>query len=160
MANAMLPLEMLLFGTDEATIDDKGRLLFSKKKRDRLGENFVMAPGPTGCIVVYPIETWVKEVGEVMEASSTNLGRQQYTRLLSGNAHDDIKFDKQGRIVVPMKLRDMARLVEKVLIVGCIDRLEIWDASAWDQYQKDPDGYNRERLETFSHAKRQMDGKD
>ena len=32
-----------LIGTDEAIIDVKGRLLLSKKKRDRLGDSFVIA---------------------------------------------------------------------------------------------------------------------
>ena len=160
MAAAHIPLEKQLIGTDEATIDDKGRLLVSKKKRERLGEKFVMALGPTGCIVVYTLEAWVKEVDEVMQASSTNLGRQQYSRLLSGHAEDDLSFDKQGRVVVPQKLRNLASLTEKVVIVGCIDRMEIWAADAWEAYQKNPDGYKRERLETFNNAKRQMDGKD
>ena len=155
-----LPLERQLIGTDEATIDDKGRLLVSKKKRDRLGERFVMALGPTGCIVVYTLEAWAKDVNEVLAAPSTNLGRQQFLRLLNNYAEDDLKFDKQGRVVVPMKLREAAGLVDKVYIVGCIDRMEVWAADAWAEYEKDPDGYGKKRLEAFLHAQKQMEGKE
>ena len=42
----------LLLGQEEATIDDKGRVLVAKNKRDRLGSDFVMRLGDNGCI--YP----------------------------------------------------------------------------------------------------------
>jgi MraZ protein len=160
MSSAPIPLESQLIGTDEATIDEKGRLLVSKKKRDRLGEKFVMSLGPTGCLVAYTVSAWNKEVSEVLANPSTNLGRQQLARLLSGNAADDLKFDKQGRVVVPQRLRELAGLKDRVLIVGCLDRMEIWAADAWAEYEKNPDGYGKERLSAFQHAKRQMDGKD
>jgi len=160
MASVSIPLERQLIGTDEATIDDKGRILVSKKKRDRLGESFVMVFGPIGCLVVYTPEAWEQEVSEVMEARSTNLGRQQYMRLLNNNAEVDLKFDKQGRVVVPQKLREAAGLKDKVLIIGCIDRMEIWSAEAWAEYEKDPDGYGKKRLEAFQQAERKMAGKD
>lgn len=160
MSAVPLPLDRQLIGTDEATIDDKGRLLVSKKKRERLGERFVMALGPAGCLVVYTIEAWTKEVTEIMSAPSTNLGRQQFIRLLNNYAEDDLKFDKQGRVVVPQKLREAAALKDKVFIVGCIDRMEIWSADAWSEYEKNPDGYGKKRLEAFLHAQKQMEGKE
>jgi MraZ protein len=160
MASAPIPLDKQLIGTDEATIDEKGRLLVGKKKRERLGEPFVMALGPTGCLVAYTIEAWNKEVAEVIANPSTNLGRQQYARMLSGSAADDLRFDKQGRVVVPQRLRELAGLKDKVLIVGCIDRMEIWSAEAWREYENDPDGYGKERREAFVRAERQMIGKE
>lgn len=149
-----------MIGTDEATIDEKGRLLMSKKKRERLGEPFVMSVGPTGCLVAYTVEAWNSEMQEVMENPSTNLGRQQLLRMLSGSAEDDLRFDKQGRVVVPQRLREAAKLRDKVVIVGCIDRLEIWSAEAWKKYEDDPDGYGKERLGAFQRAKRQLEGKE
>ena len=56
--DSSVPMIKPLIGTDEDTIDDKGRLLVSKKKRERLGEDFVMALGATGCVVVYPELVW------------------------------------------------------------------------------------------------------
>jgi MraZ protein len=81
-------------------------------------------------------------------------------RLLNNNAQVDLKFDKQGRVVVPQKLREAAGLRDKVLIIGCIDRMEIWSAEAWAEYEKDPDGYGKKRLEAFQQAERKMAGKD
>lgn len=147
-----------LIGTDEATIDDKGRLLVSKKKRDRLGEPFVMALGATGCVVAYPEPVWAQMVAEILSNPSTNQGRQEFTRLTIGTAEDDLVFDKQGRVVVPLKLRESAGLNDRVKIVGCLDRLEIWNADEWAKYDTNPTEYAKQRRETFDRAYRQMTG--
>src|SRR5579862_8748459 len=134
-----------LIGTDEATIDDKGRILVAKKKRERLGEPFAIAVGEVGCLVAYPEEAWQRKVAEMLGYNSLNQGRQQYSRLFLGYADDDLKFDQQGRVVVPQKLREIAKLSDKVLLVGCLDQLEIWDKDEYGRFQEDPDNYGAKR---------------
>lgn len=147
-----------LIGTDEATVDDKGRILIAKKKRDRMGEPFVMAMGDTGCLNAYPMSTWQGIIAEISKSPSINQGRQQYTRLTLGLAEDDLRFDKQGRVVVPQKLREAAGLKDRVVIVGALDRLEIWAKEDWDEYEKDPDSFGTARREAVGKAYRQMVG--
>ena len=147
-----------LIGTDEATVDSKGRILFSKKKRDRLGEPFAMALGNLGCLVAYPEVVWRRMFDEMMSYSYINQGRQQYTRLILGLADDDLKFDTQGRVVVPQKLRDLARLTKEVLIVGCGDRVEIWAKEEWDEFNRNQDGYAQHRRDAIEKAYLQMTG--
>ncbi|HWA82344.1 MAG TPA: hypothetical protein VG820_02850 [Fimbriimonadaceae bacterium] len=148
-----------LIGTDEATIDDKGRILVGKKKRERLGEPFAVAVGEVGCLVAYPEEVWQRKVAEMLSFDSLNQGRQQYTRLFLGYADDDLKFDQQGRVVVPQKLRDLAKLSDKVLLVGCGDRLEIWAKEEYERFQEDTEGYGAKRREALAKAYGQMMGK-
>lgn len=148
-----------LTGTDEATIDDKGRILVGKKKRERLGEPFAVALGPSGCLEAYPEWVWRRKLDEMLQHDTTNLGREQYTRLILGSADDDQRFDSQGRFVVPQKLREAAKLADKVLVVGCGDRLEIWAKSEYEAYVKDPIGYGRERRDAIQSAQAQMVGK-
>jgi MraZ protein len=148
-----------LLGTDEATIDDKGRILVSKKKRDRLGETFTMALGAVGCLVAYPEERWEQIVENILSYDSINQGREQYTRLILGLADDELKFDQQGRVVIPQKLRELARLSDKVMLVGCGDRLEIWARQEWEQYNQYPDTYGQKRREAIEKAYQQMVGR-
>lgn len=148
-----------LIGTDEATIDDKGRILVGKKKRERLGEPFAIAVGEVGCLVAYPEEVWQRKVAEMLSFDSLNQGRQQYTRLFLGYADDELKFDQQGRVVVPQKLRDIAKLSDKVLLVGCGDRLEIWAKDEYERFQEDTEGYGAKRREALAKAHGQMVGK-
>jgi MraZ protein len=145
-----------LVGTDEATIDDKGRVLFSKKKRDRLGNGFAMCLGDNGCIYAYPADEWRKICSEIQTHDPTNQGTVEYTRMVMGTADDELDFDGQGRVVVPKKLRELAKLKEKLLLVGCLTRLEIWAQEEFDRYEEDRDGYGRERREKIQRAYKEM----
>ena len=147
-----------LIGTDEAIIDSKGRILVSKKKRDRLGEPFAMALGNLGCLVAYPEAVWRRMFDEIMQYSYINQGRQQYTRLVLGLADDELKFDAQGRVVVPQKLRDLAKLEKEVLIIGCGDRAEIWAKEEWDEFNRNPNDYAQHRRDAIEAAYLQMTG--
>ncbi len=145
-----------LLGTDEATVDDKGRILVSKKKRERLGETFAIVLGPLGCLEAYPQEAWEDKVAKIVAFDSLNPGVQQYGRLLLGSAEDDLKFDGQGRVVVPQKLRELAKLKDKVLLIGCGERLEIWSMTEWDKFQDSPDDFGKQRREAIEKAYGQM----
>lgn len=41
--------------------------------------------------------------------------------------------DKQGRIVIPAKLREHAGLEKEIMIIGASSRAEIWDKERWTQ---------------------------
>lgn len=156
MEQAALSKFKPLIGTDEATIDDKGRILVSKKKRERLGEGFVVALGDVGCLVAYPEPVWEQMMATVLSKDRLNQGTQQYTRLVFGLAEDELKFDAQGRVVIPQKMRDLAKLKEKVLLVGALDRLEIWAKDEFEKYSAKPDGYGEERRKSIQDAYERM----
>jgi MraZ protein len=147
-----------LLGTDEATVDDKGRILVSKKKRERLGETFAIALGPLGCLEAYPQDVWDEKVSRICAFDSLNPAVQQFGRLVLGTAEDELKFDAQGRVVVPQKLRELGKLKDKdkVLLIGCGDRLEIWSVSEWEQFQLYPDVYGLQRRQSIEKAYGQM----
>ena len=73
-----------------------------------------------------------------------------------GTAEDELKFDAQGRMVVPQKLRDAAKLKDKVLLIGCGERVEFWSAAEWDEYNKYPDVFGRERRTAMEQAHDRM----
>ena len=148
----------LLLGQDEAAIDDKGRVLFSKKKRERLGEDFVMCLGDNGCLYAYPADVWEPMAAEVLSHDRTNQGRQVYTRLVLGTAVDELNFDGQGRAVVPRMLREMAKLKDRIVLIGCGDRLEIWAEEELQKHDASPASYGRERADLINEARRQMRG--
>jgi division/cell wall cluster transcriptional repressor MraZ len=95
-------------------------------------------------------------LAEILGYASINQGREQYTRLVLGTAEDELKCDQQGRVVVPQKLRDLAKLTDKVMLVGCGDRLEIWAKTEWEQYGEHPDTYGQKRRESIEKAYSQM----
>ena len=42
--------------------------------------------------------------------------------------------DRQGRITIPPDLREYAGLDRDCVVLGASNRVEIWDASAWQRY--------------------------
>jgi MraZ protein len=141
-----------LLGTDEATIDSKGRILLGKKKRERLGDTFAMAIGELGCICVYPEHRWQERLDEISRYDPINQGLQDYTRWFFGTADDDLSCDANGRVVIPQMLREMGKLNETVLLIGCFNHLEIWDTEEYKQYCEYPDTYGKKRREAMQRA--------
>jgi MraZ protein len=46
--------------------------------------------------------------------------------------------DKNGRVMVPYELRQNAGIANDIVIVGLMDKLELWDKQRWDAIT-DPD---------------------
>lgn len=147
-----------LIGTDEATIDDKGRVLVSKKKRERLGDDFVLGLGPQGCLVAYTQRAWVRTLEEWEKSDLMNIGRTNYARMIMGTADDELNFDAQGRFVIPQKLREMGKLKKEVILIGCGDRMEIWAVEEYAIFQED-EKYAARRVEELERAYVQMTGR-
>jgi DNA-binding transcriptional regulator/RsmH inhibitor MraZ len=62
-------------------------------------------------------------------------------------------------VVIPQKLREIAKLSDKVLLVGCGDRMEIWDKGEYERFQEDIEGYGAKRREALARAYGQMVGR-
>ena len=44
----------------------------------------------------------------------------------------EVDMDKQGRVLIPAAHRDDARINTDVVVVGQIEKIEIWDRNEWD----------------------------
>jgi MraZ protein len=145
-------------GTEEVSLDDKNRLLISKRKRERLGEDFVLALSEIGVVAAYPKSTWKAMCAELWKVPTINLGRQQYGRLVMGSAVEEVNCDAQGRLVIPAKLKADGKLVDKVFVVGNIEKVEFWAEAEWKEYNKSPDTYGIDRLKAIEKAINLMAG--
>lgn len=120
-------------GTYEHSIDAKSRLFIPAKLRLELGETFYLAMGVDACLAIYPQSTWDRFTEKF---ASLPMSQSKSMRLLFANAVK-CELDSQGRIVVPQKLRNYARLDKDVVIIGVNDRAEIWAADAWDTQEEE-----------------------
>lgn len=62
----------------------------------------------------------------------------------------EVPIDGQGRITIPDYLQEFAHLQKQVVIAGLYDRLEIWDAGAWQQYTSQTEKENDHIAETLA----------
>lgn len=116
------------------TLDAKGRVIIPLKFREQLGEEFVIAKGLEKCLFVYSKEEWDKfteKLSEIPQLSNGN-GRKLVRYFISGASECEI--DKQGRILIPATLRNFADLSKDVTLAGVGKRIEIWDRTAWEEY--------------------------
>lgn len=149
-------IEQFIYGTEEVTIDTKGRVLLTKKKREKLGQSFVLVLEQHGCLNAYSNDHWRQVVSEIFNHEKINAGTQAYARLILGNAEDEIRFDAQGRFLVPQRMREAAELKDKVVLIGCGNRMEIWAKHRHDEYSKNPEGYALEASDRVERAYQRM----
>ena len=85
------------------------------------------------CLAIWPVATFTELVQGVRGATSSQQVRD-YQRMLASGASDETP-DKQGRVTIPQHLRTYAGLDRDCVVVGAINRVEIWDAAAWQTYE-------------------------
>ena len=122
----------MLTGEFNHSIDSKGRLIIPSKFRDILGEDFVITKGLDGCLFLYPNNEWVIFENKLRKLTITNKNARTFTRFFLGSAVDG-GLDKQGRVLISSALREFAGLEKDVVLVGVLDRVEIWDKTKWDE---------------------------
>ena len=123
----------MFFGTYTPRLDDKGRLFLPAKFRDQLAEGLVVTRGQERCLYVWPLREFDKLAERLRQASITIKGTRDSVRMFFAGASNETP-DKQGRITLPPVLRDYASLERDCVVIGAMDRVEIWDAVAWQAY--------------------------
>ena len=63
------------------------------------------------------------------------LDAEDLQRLLVGEANDS-PLDAQGRILVPTLMRKEADLETKVLVIGVLDRIELWNPERFEEKKR------------------------
>jgi MraZ protein len=123
----------MFFGTYTPRLDDKGRLFLPAKFRDELAEGLVVTRGQERCLYVWSMEEFGRLTERLREAPVTNKAARDYVRMFFAGASNETP-DKQGRITLPPMLREYASLSKDCIVIGAMNRIEIWDAAAWQSY--------------------------
>ena len=124
---------MVFQGEFDHSVDDKGRVIIPTRFRSSLGERFYMTKGLGGCIFVYT-EAAYKALSETL--SSQRQLDEHTMRLQRFFTSSELNVDGQGRVAIPSKLREYAKIGEQgdVVIVGTGSRIEIWSNRSWSDY--------------------------
>jgi len=93
------------------------------------------------CLAIFPKQAWEDLATKVRALPITDPGARSFQRYLFAGAFD-VDLDRQGRVLVPLNLRQFAGLEGEAVVVGSLDHAEIWAPQRWDGYRKaleDPD---------------------
>lgn len=127
----------MLLGNYQSNFDNqKGRCAVPNNFRKILGKKAIITKGYESSLILIKIEDWQKIVDQISTGNFLSSMSRQTDRFLLGNAFE-VEFDSQGRCVIPLKLRDYAKLEKEILFVGVGNRIEIWSKTVWeknDQY--------------------------
>ena len=123
----------MFLGQHFPRLDDKGRLILPAKFREALASGVVVTKGQERCLYVWPAAEFARMTSELGKASFTTKANRDFSRVLYASASDEVP-DKQGRMTVPPQLRGYAGLAKDLVVIGNNTRVEIWDATAWEQY--------------------------
>lgn len=151
----------MLRGAHAISLDSKGRLAIPTRFRDSLrdeceGMLVCTIDISNPCLLLYPLAEWELIEKKLRVLSSTHPQERRLQRLLLGHAAE-CELDGQGRFLVPGPLRQHAGLEKKIMLVGQLNRFELWDETRWQQQISDDlqalpqEGWaSSERLRDFS----------
>jgi MraZ protein len=126
-------------GTYNHRIDPKGRLpvpaAFRRALAERGSADLVVTPLDQ-CLACYPRDEWEKLESQLEALPAFSKQVKALTRLLASRAVD-CSLDVQGRILLPAALRAPAGLVQDVLVVGVLNRFEVWAPDAWSEFVRE-----------------------
>ncbi|WP_371196360.1 division/cell wall cluster transcriptional repressor MraZ [Glaciecola sp. SC05] len=124
-------------GANAINLDSKGRLTIPTKYRESLmddcqGQLVCTIDISQKCLLLYPLPEWEEIELKLRKLSSTNPHERRLLRLLLGNASEG-EMDKSGRILLASTLRQHAGLEKQIMLVGQLNKFEIWSDHAWNQ---------------------------
>ena len=123
----------MLSGEYRHNIDLKGRIIVPSRIREEMGERIVITRGLDGCLFGYSEKTWNSIMEKLNSLPFTKKDARNFTRFMTSGA-TLLEFDKQGRINIPNYLNQYASLEKEVVIIGVIDRIEIWSRNNWEEF--------------------------
>ena len=139
-------------GEYEVPVDDKGRVFIPAELRRKLvpeaGDTFVVVRGLDGCLTAHPQNTWVQIARRMMELSQTEQKVRRFFRGTLSRAAE-VRLDRQGRVSIPRKLLERAGILDRMVVIGALDRLEFWNPEVWYRYIEEAESTLEEVAESL-----------
>jgi MraZ protein len=121
-------------GSFEHSVDSKGRVSVPSRFREIFAERYdgrlVLAMDLDRCLTAYPLEEWERLEEKIKGLPMMQKEVKDFMRFFFSSA-SECELDKQGRILIPPALREKAGINKSVMLVGIINKIEIWDSAVW-----------------------------
>lgn len=117
-------------GNAPARIDDKGRLKIPNAFRSLLESKYgreLFLTSVTGEYVrVYPMPVWLEIEQKLAEMPSTHPAKLRFLDRINYFGQT-AELDVQGRVLIPVRLRDAATMSGDVDVLGLYNYLDVWN---------------------------------
>jgi len=128
----------MFIGNFKYSIDSKGRISIPAKMRRYLNpdanDSFIITRGMEKCLEIHPLDLW-KELyaSKLKKLNSYDPVQARFLRMLLQEAAED-KLDSQNRLLIPKNLIQYAAIESEVLILGAMDKIEVWNPKIYQGY--------------------------
>ncbi len=118
------------FGRYEHSLDVKGRLILPSRFRALIGPQAYLSQFQDRCLALWTPEEFEKQMAEMERLQDQGRTQRNLARIMASGS-TDVDIDRQGRLAIPLYLRDFARLESGVLVIGALNRVELWNPDEW-----------------------------
>jgi MraZ protein len=124
-------------GEYEATVDAKGRFLLPAAIKKKLPEDspgqFVINRGFEKCLTLYPVNNWQPIFEGISKLNDFDPKVREFRRYFFNGA-TELELDSAGRLLIPPNLREHASIGKDIVLVGSMQKIEIWDQKKYKEF--------------------------
>jgi MraZ protein len=127
-------------GESSHSLDDKNRVVIPRRlqaglDRDAEGRTgAIVTRGFEGCLFVFAESAFERLLARMTTQAFSGPRERKMQRLFFANAQRTT-LDGAGRLLIPEKLKGLVGIEKEVVLVGLIDRLELWPKAAWEAFE-------------------------
>ncbi|MEO2055281.1 MAG: division/cell wall cluster transcriptional repressor MraZ [Nitrospira sp.] len=126
----------MFLGTFHHSLDSKGRLSIPVKFREILNTEsngtIIMTTDLDLCLAAYPMNEWQSFMEKARKLPTMDKGVKRFFRFLFSSASECF-LDRQGRVLIPLNLREYAGLNGNAVVVGGGSKFEVWNPGKWEE---------------------------
>ncbi len=137
----------MFLGESRHPVDAKHRVFLPKKFHQLLpvdgdGNRIAVIArgfGERACLDLFTIPGFERATARMNTDAFTGPDQRRLQRIYFSNT-SQVTLDASGRLLLPEKLRELAGIEREVVFVGVMDRIEIWSAEQWDEFEQANEG--------------------
>ena len=123
----------MFIGEYRHSIDEKGRLAVPIRFRGQLSESAFVTRWIDGCLAIFPPDQWETLAAQVAALPVADASARTFSRFVFSSAFQT-ELDRQGRVLLPVGLREFAGLAGEAMVVGAHNHVELWEPGRWAAY--------------------------
>ena len=132
-------------GHSNINLDDKGRIIIPSKFRRHImpeaNNQLNVTLGRDKCVWLFPSYEWQNVLQTLNNVNPYTKDEVAMKRQMLFYA-DELTIDSQHRILIPQELLQIVNIKKEVLLLGQLERIELWNPEEYDKYLKgNPDSY-------------------
>jgi len=129
-------------GNAPASVDDKGRLkvpnLFRSLLESKYGRELFLTSLSGEYVRIYPMPVWLEVEQKLAQMPSTHPSKLRFLDRVNYFGQT-AELDAQGRVLVPVRLREAATMTGEVDVLGQVNWLDVWNHERLlTKMQRDP----------------------